>query len=250
MNDFTRAIDFIFSHQTLLWTKTLEHLELSGAAIGVAIVIALPLGLWLGHLHRGSFLAISVGNVGRALPSLAMISIGLGVLGIGFLNVMVALIVLAVPILLTNAYLAIDEVDREVVEAARGVGMSALQVFTRVELPLGIPLLFAGLRTAAVYVISTATLAAIAGGGGLGDIIANQASYRFEGVLGAALWVTTLALSADLAFGALQFALTPRDLRGRAAFAPAGPGPAADPHARGAWSRVTSPSTETMRTHR
>lgn len=212
---FADAVRFIADNPRLLGEKTLEHLALSGAAIGVSLAIALPLGVWLGHLHRGSFLAINVGNAGRALPSLAIIAIGLAIFGIGFTNVMVALVVLAVPPILTNAYVAVDEVDPDAVEAARGMGMSGRQLLARVELPLALPLLFAGVRTASVYVVATATLAAIAGGGGLGDIIVNQASYRLEGVIGAALCVSALALGLDALLGSVQRLLTPAGLRGR-----------------------------------
>jgi osmoprotectant transport system permease protein len=212
---FPDAFRFIGDHPGLLWTKTAEHIELSAASMGVALAIAIPLGIWLGHLHRGSFLAVNVSNIGRALPSLAVVAIGLAFFGLGFTNVMVALVVLAVPPMLTNAYVAVDRVDPDAVEAARGMGMRPWQVLLRIELPLALPLVFAGVRTAAVYVVSTATLAAFAGGGGLGDIIANQASYRLEGVVGAALCVSALALAADLVFGALQLAVTPRGLRRR-----------------------------------
>ena len=135
----------------------------------------------LGHLHRGSFVAVNVANIGRALPTLVVIAVGFTFLGIGFTNVMVALVMLAVPPILTNAYVAVDEVDPDAVEAARGMGMTPRQVLRRVELPLALPLLFAGIRTAAVFVVATATIAAIAGGGGLGDILVNQASYRIRG---------------------------------------------------------------------
>jgi osmoprotectant transport system permease protein len=227
MSDFVDAFTFMGDHLSLLGDKTLEHLELSVAAMVVALAIALPIGLWLGHVHRGSFIAINVSNIGRALPSLAVIAIGLGILGIGFTNVLVALVVLAVPPMLTNAYLAVDQVEPDAVESARGMGMNAWQVFGRVELPMAIPLLFAGIRTAVVYVIATATLAAIAGGGGLGDILVNQASYGLPGVLAAAFWVAALALVADLGFAALQRLITPRGLR-KAAQAPlAGPPPTA-----------------------
>jgi osmoprotectant transport system permease protein len=212
---FLDGLRFVAENPGLIAEKTGEHLVLSGAAIGVALVLAIPLGVWLGHLHRGSFLAINVGNLGRALPSLAVIAIGLAVFGIGFTNVMVALVVLAVPPMLTNAYVAVDEADAEAVEAARGMGMSPLQVLLQVELPLAAPLLFAGIRTASVYVVATATLAAIAGGGGLGDVIVNQASYRLAGVIGAALCVSALALLVDLAFAALQRMVTPQGLRSR-----------------------------------
>jgi osmoprotectant transport system permease protein len=215
---FVDGLRFVGENTSFIWDKTLEHLALSGASMGLAVLIAIPLGVWLGHLHRGSFLAINVGNIGRALPSLAVIAIGLAFLGIGFTNVMVALIVLAVPPILTNAYVAVDGVDSDAVEAARGMGMSPLQVLWRVELPLALPLIFAGIRTASVYVISTATIAAIAGGGGLGEIIVNQASYRLQGVVGAAMCVSALAFVVDFAFAALQRLATPAGLKERPAF--------------------------------
>lgn len=213
MKDFRHAFTFMGDNAHLMLTKVAEHLELSGAAIGVALVIALPLGVWLGHIHRGSFIAVNVANIGRALPSLAVIAIGLAILGIGFVNVMVALVVLAVPPVLTNAYVAVDGVDPEAVEAARGMGMKPSQVLWQVELPLALPLIFAGIRTGAVYVIATATLAAIAGGGGLGDIIVNQANYGLPGVLAGAIAVAALAFAAEGLLALLQRAVTPRGLR-------------------------------------
>jgi osmoprotectant transport system permease protein len=212
---FVDALRFVFDNVSFILDKAVEQLLLSGAAIGVALLIAVPLGVFLGHVHRGSFIAVNVGNIGRALPSLALIAFFLPIFGIGFLNVMVALVVLAVPPILTNAYVAVDGVEPDAVEAARGMGMSARQIITRVELPLAIPLLFAGIRTSVVYVVATATIAAIAGGGGLGDIIVNQASYRLAGVIGAALCVVVLAFAVDAVFAGLQRALTPVPLRGR-----------------------------------
>lgn len=218
---FADAFSFIVERRELLLGKIWEHLLLSGGAVGVALALAVPLGVWLGHLHRGSLIAINAANVGRALPSLAVIAIGFGFLGFGFVNVLVALVILAVPPILTNAYVAVDEVDPDAVEAARGMGMTSLQVLRRVELPLALPLLFVGIRSAAVYVVASATIAAVAGGGGLGEILFNQASYRTEGLVGAAIVVSALAVAADAAFGGLQWALTPRGLRARApAFAP------------------------------
>jgi osmoprotectant transport system permease protein len=213
VNDFLDALSFIAHNQSLLARKVGEHLVLSGAALGLSLLIAVPLGLWLGHLHRGSFVAVTLANLGRALPSLAVIAILLAPLGVGFTTNMIALVVLAVPPILTNTYVAIDGVDRDAVEAARGMGMRDVEVLTRVELPLGLPLLFAGVRTAAVYVVATATLAGIAGGGGLGDIIVDQASYRLQGVLGAAICVAVLALAVEVLFAGLQRAVTPRGLR-------------------------------------
>ena len=215
MQTFVDAIEFLFDNPGLIGDKTVEHLVLSGAAIGVALVLALPLGVWLGHLHRGSFIAINASNVGRALPSLAVISIGLGLLGVGFLNVMVALVILAAPVMLTNAYVAVDQVDPDAVRAARGMGMRPSQVLLRVELPLALPLMFAGIRTAAVYVVATAPLAALAGGGGLGDIIVNQPTYGLEGVVGGSLAIAALAFVTEGLFAVLQHLVTPRALRKR-----------------------------------
>jgi osmoprotectant transport system permease protein len=200
---FVDAFRFIPDHAHLLLAKTAEHVELSAAALGIALVLALPLGLWLGHRHRGLFLTLSVSNVGRALPRLT-------IFGIGFWNNTAALVALAVPPILTNAYFAVDGVDRDAVEAARGMGLTELQVLTRVELPLGLPLVVAGVRIAAIFVIATATIAAIAGGGGLGEIIVNQASYGLAGVVAASLCVSALAFAAALLLGLLHRAVSPR----------------------------------------
>jgi osmoprotectant transport system permease protein len=192
----------------------LETLKVGAIGVAISIVLAVPLGVWLGHLHRGSFLAINIGNIGRALPSLVVLAIGDAFLGLGLTVVEVALVILAFPPIVTNAYLAVDGVDRDLVDAARGMGMTGTEILTRVELPLAVPLLFAGIRTAAVFVISTTTIAALAGfSGSLGDVIANETSYHFSGVLGAAICVAALALAVDGALTLLQRALTPRGLR-------------------------------------
>lgn len=213
---FADALRFVVDERRLIIEKTWEHLLLSGAALAIALALALPLGVWLGHRHRGSFLAVNVANLGRALPSLAVIAVGFVFLGVGFWSVALALVVLAVPPILTNAYVAVDGVETEIVEAASGMGMTGRQILTRVELPLALPLIFTGIRTATVFVVATATIAAVAGGGGLGDIIVNQAGYGLDGVVGAAIWVSLLALLADAAVGLLQRSLTPPALRGSA----------------------------------
>jgi osmoprotectant transport system permease protein len=207
---FVDAFRFMGDQHALLLQKTWEHLELSLAALGIALVLALPLGVLLGHLHRGSFLAISASNIGRALPSLVLIAFGITILGIGFWNNTAALTILAIPPILTNAFFGVDGVDRDIVEAARGMGMTGGQVLFRVELPLAAPLVFAGIRIAAIFVIATATIAAVAGGGGLGEIIVNQASYRLAGVVAASLWVSFLAFAAAGALALLRKSLTPR----------------------------------------
>jgi osmoprotectant transport system permease protein len=211
---FVDAFRFMADNPHLLFAdKMIVHLRLSGFAIGVSLVIAIPLGVWLGHIHRGSFLAINSSNVLRALPSLATIAIGISVFGLGAKNVVFALTVLGAPPMLTNAYVAVDGVERGITEAARGMGMKPLQMLLRVELPLALPLIFAGIRTSVVFIVATATLGAFVGGGGLGDIIVNQASYGLGGVIAGALVIAALAFAADFAFGGLQRLVTPPGLR-------------------------------------
>jgi osmoprotectant transport system permease protein len=208
-------LNFFADNTGLLFDKTLEHLAIAGIGMFVALLVALPAGVFLGHRHAGAFLAINISNVFRALPSLALIAISLALFGLSLLNVEVALVALAVPPILTNAYTAVDGVDPDAVEAARGMGMTERQVLTSVELPLSWPLIFAGIRTAAVYVVATAPLAAIAGGGGLGDIILNQPTYKLAGVIGATIVVVVLAFAVDLLFALVQRAVTPRGLQTR-----------------------------------
>jgi len=207
------AFRFIVDNPHLLLTKAFEQLELSGAALGLALAVALPLGIVLGHLHRGSGVAIGASIVGRALPSIFLIAVFLTILGLGFTNNMVALAVLALGPVLTNAYLGVEGVDRDAVEAARGMGMSGRGILSRVELPLALPLLYIGVRVAAVTVVATAPIAAYAGGGGLGDIIANQATYRLSGVLGASICVMALSAGVWIGLLALQRATTPKGVR-------------------------------------
>jgi osmoprotectant transport system permease protein len=206
-------VNFFSDNASLLFDKTLAHLGIAAIAMAIAVLLALPLGIFLGHRHSGAFLAINISNVFRALPSLALIAISLALVGLSLINVEVALVALAVPPILTNAYTAVDGVDPDAVEAARGMGMTERQVLTDVELPLSWPLIFAGIRTAAVYVVATAPLAAIAGGGGLGDIILNQPTYRMVGVIAATIIVVVLAFAVDALFAMLQRAVTPRGLQ-------------------------------------
>jgi osmoprotectant transport system permease protein len=210
---FIDAFRFLWDDRSFVGTKVVEHVELSAISVGIAAAIALPIGTWLGHIHRAGFVAINVSNLLRALPSLAVISIFLPALGIGHTVVVIALVVLGAPLILTNSYVAVDGVDPDVVEAARGMGLTPLQILLRVELPLALPLIFAGVRTAAVYVIATATLAGVVGGGSLGDIIFNQPTYFLSGVIGAALLVSALAFAGYFLFALLERLLTPRGLR-------------------------------------
>lgn len=209
MSDLVR---FFGDHGGLLASKALSHIGICAIAIAVALAIALPLGVWLGHRHRGAYIAINISNALRALPSLALIAISLALLGLSVINVETALVALAIPPILTNAYTAVDGVDPDAVDAARGMGMNEREVLTVVELPQSWPLIFAGIRTASVYVIATAPLAAIAGGGGLGDIILNQPSYRLVGVIAATIVTVALAFAVDGLLGLVQRAVTPRGL--------------------------------------
>lgn len=221
MNNFTQAFDFIGRNGSIpgypglptLTHLTYETLKISAIGILISLVVAIPLGVWLGHIHRGSFVAINLGNIWRSLPSLAVLAIGVAFLGVGLRNVEVALIVLAVPPMITNAYVAVDGVDREVVDAARGIGMTGWQILRQVELPMGLPLIFAGVRTASLFVVSTTTIASLAGySGTLGDIINNEASYHLYGVIGAAISIAALALIIEVVLAGAQRALTPRGL--------------------------------------
>ncbi len=222
MGKFVDAFKFIFRngqlpgqpHFTTLTYYALGTLKVTAIAMVISLAIALPIGIALGHRHRGSFVAINLGNVWRALPSLVVLAIGAAFLGIGLKNVLLALVVLAVPPIITNAYVGIDEVDRDLVDAARGMGMTGWQVLRRVELPLAVPLVMAGVRTAALFVVSTTTLAAYAGyGDSLGEIVNNEAGYHLSGVLGAAICIAGLAIVIEVVLALVQRAMTPPPLR-------------------------------------
>ncbi|MEV7543236.1 ABC transporter permease [Streptomyces sp. NPDC089915] len=186
-----------WSGENGVWHRLAEHLLVSGIALGVACAVALPVGLWLGHVGRGGALAVNVSNVGRAVPVFAVLALFMvsPLRTAGYLPTVVALVLFAVPPLLTNAYVGMREVDRSVVEAARGMGMSGRQLFWRVELPLARGLVMTGLRSGAVQVIATATIAAMVGQGGLGRIItAGFNTYNTPQVVAGALLVALLAL--------------------------------------------------------
>ncbi len=194
--------------------RLVEHVELTAAAVGIAAAIALPLALWLGHTRqapRFGVTVLSLSNASRAVPVFAVLVL-LAATPVGFGNraTVLALVLFAVPPLLTNAYVGVRGVDRDVVEAARGSGMSGAQVLRRVELPLALPLVAAGVRSAAVQVVATATLAAYVGGGGLGRLIADgfgradPPQTAAGGVL-----VAALALAVEVLLALVQRRLTP-----------------------------------------
>lgn len=198
--------------------RLLEHVELSFAAVGLAILIGFPIGLLIGHTRRGEFLAVSIANLGRAIPSFAILSIVFQLvldisprLAFGFVPTVVALTLLGIPPVLTNTYVGIQSVDADTVEAARGMGMRGRQVLGRLEIPLAAPLILAGIRTAAVQVVATATLAALIAGGGLGRYIIDGFAQTDDGqLLAGAILVALLAVITELAFAGLQRVVTPR----------------------------------------
>jgi osmoprotectant transport system permease protein len=216
---------FIWLNDPLNWTnpdgilvRTKEHLVISAMAVGLACLLAWPLGIWLGHIGRGGTFVLAVANVTQAIPTVALLVIlPLTVIGSGQPAIVLALAVFAVPPLLGNSYLGLREVDRDVRDAALGMGMSPRHLLTRVELPLALPYLAAGLRTAAVQVVATATLATFVNGGGLGSIISlgfglGLASGGDQVVAGAIL-VITLCLVVEGVLALAQWIVTPRPLR-------------------------------------
>lgn len=213
MNEIFGAFPFMATNFGMLMEKTGEHLIISLLPLAAAILVGVPIGIWLGHIHKGEFLAVSITNIGRALPSLALIAILIGFVGIGMLNAMIALFVLAFPPILSFAFQAVNSADRDLTRAARGMGMTPLQVLNKVELPLGLPMIISGIRTAAVLTVSSATIATIAGSGGLGDVILNQVAYGIEGVLAGAVWVAILAILVDQVFALLLRVAAPTGVR-------------------------------------
>jgi osmoprotectant transport system permease protein len=203
-------------------TRILEHVEVSGLAVLVGVLVALPIGLYLGHTGRFGFIAVNVANVGRAIPSLAAIALAIPIAGtllgvqngLGFWPTFIALIPLAIPPVLTNAYVAVRAVDRDVIEAARGVGLSEAGILRRVELPLALPVILAGIRTAAVNVVATATLGALVAFGGLGRyIVDGLALQEYDRLFAGALLVALLAIAVEVAFGTFERAAVSPGIR-------------------------------------
>ena len=190
-----------------------SHMLVSLVAIAIAVAIAVPLGLYLGHVGRGEFLAVSVSNVGRAVPTLALLAFFVAFVGIGFTNVVLVLTLLAIPPILTNTYVGVRQVNRESVDAARGVGFTEGQIIRKIELPMALPTIFGGLRTSAVAVVATATIAPLANVQSLGNPIVEPQTYGDAGQLGAAIVVALITLATDAGLGALQRAVTPKGLK-------------------------------------
>ena len=191
-----------------------QHVQLSAESVAIGALIALPIGIGLGHFGRFGNLAINISNVGRAVPSFAILVIAFQLFGLGDTPIILALTALAIPPMVTNSYVALREVDPDIKEAARGMGYRELAQLVRVELPLAVALIMAGIRTSAVQVVATATLAAIVAGGGLGRyIIDGFATQIYTEVFAGAILVALLALATELSLSALERVLVPRGLR-------------------------------------
>jgi osmoprotectant transport system permease protein len=215
--------------------RLFEHLVISGIAVLVATAIAIPVGLYVGHTNRGSSLAINLANIGRAVPSYAMMVIILPItlyladvfhydatFGLTFLPIFLAMMFLAIPPLLVSTYAGLRSVERDLIEAGRGMGLTERQILTRIELPIASPIIVGGFRTATLQVIATATIGAILGGGGLGRFIfdgLNQGLAGRTSIYAGAIMVAALAIGVDAILAYLQRRLTPRAL-----LAPRGPG--------------------------
>jgi len=224
LSDFGDALDFIVNTREAqtgsvevgglaeVLEFTWEHVKVSAAATGIACALAIPVGLALGHAGKGELLAISISNIGRAVPSLALIAFFVAYLGVGFTNVTLALVLLAIPPILTNTYVGVRQVRPDVIDAGHGMGLSAAQVVRRIELPLALPSIFGGIRTSAVNVVATATIAPLAGVLTLGDYILSANVYGEDGRLAGAIMVALLALAVEALFAGLQRLSVPRGL--------------------------------------
>ena len=225
LGPFGDAVQFIFEQRESqagtvqvggpgeIWELTWTHLKLSLVATLVATLLATPLGIWLGHIGRFQFMATSISNIGRAVPALGLIVFFIAVVRGGFLNVAVALVLLAIPPIITNTYVGMRGVDRETVDAARGNGLTGMQIARDVELPLALPTIMGGIRIALVSVIATATVAPLANVDTLGRPIVSPNVYGTAGQLAACIVVAILTFAADAVLAAVQRAITPRGLK-------------------------------------
>jgi osmoprotectant transport system permease protein len=226
LGSFGGAFDFIFHQQASsvtgghpvggpseVWQLMEAQIKVSVIALAGSIALALPVGAYFGHKGRGEFFAVAFGNAGRALPEIAVVFLLAAVIGVGLENVAIALMILGVPPILNNTYVAIRQVDQDAVQAARGMGMTELGLLLRVELPLGVPTIMGGVRTSAINIIATATIASFVGYSDLGDFITQQQVYGTEGAVAGAILVAFLAIGAELVLAGVQRALTPKGLK-------------------------------------
>ena len=228
IDSFTGAFDFILhSRQAVgsghadvpvggipfIWTFARTQLEVSALALGGALAVGMPIGLILGHIGKGEYFAVGFGNAGRAVPEIAVVFLLAALIGIGLGNVALALGILGLPPILTNTFVAIRQVDPTAVQAAEGVGMRPWQVILRVELPLAAPTIMTGIRTAAINIFATATIASFVGLSTLGDLVTGTNVYGTDGVVAGAIVIAVLAGSIEAALAGVQRLVTPRGLK-------------------------------------
>jgi osmoprotectant transport system permease protein len=223
---FSDAISFIFEPQpgprvaaddvgglAEVWGFMWTQIWISVVALAIACAVAIPAGVYFGHRGTGEFLAVALGNAGRAIPELILIALMVAFIGVGPDVVTIALLILGIPPILTNTFVGVRQVDRNAIDAARGMGMTELEVIRKVELPLAVPTLMSGVRTGAIAIVSTATIASLAGVTTLGDYIINRGLYGDTGLLAGAILVAVLALVFELVLAGVQRLLTPHGLR-------------------------------------
>jgi osmoprotectant transport system permease protein len=226
IDSFVGAFDFILHQRdavtgghvqvgglAYVWTFARTQLEVSAVALGGALAVAMPIGLLLGHIGKGEFFAVGFGNAGRAVPEIAVVFLLAAIIGIGLGNVAIALGILGLPPILTNTFVAVRQVDPTAVEAAEGMGMRPWEVILRVELPLAAPTIMAGIRTAAINIFATATIASFVGLSTLGDLITGRNVYGDDGVLAGAIVIAVLAGVIELALAGVQWLVTPRGVK-------------------------------------
>jgi osmoprotectant transport system permease protein len=202
------VLAWLADHPQAFETAVSRHIALSATALAAAMALALPLALVLVRWHRAAGAVIAAVNVLRTIPSLALLAAALPLLGTGFLPAVIALTLYGLPAILINTHTALREVDADVVEAGLGQGMTDRQVMRRIRIPLGLPVIFAGVRTAAVQIVSAATLAAFIGGGGLGELItAGMGTLNIAELVLGGLAVAALAMATELAFAALEWSV-------------------------------------------
>jgi osmoprotectant transport system permease protein len=225
LGQFGNAVDFILHGQEAqtggvqvggsdqVIDLTLAQLKVTALAMLVGLAIALPAGLVLGHYGKGEAFAVGTANAGRAIPELALIAFLAAAIGVGLRNLTFALAVLAIPPILTNTFTGMRQVDRGAVDAAKGMGMTAVSVIGRVEAPLAVPTIMSGVRTATINVVATATIAPLAGFQTLGLYIIGRNVYGDDGALAAGICVALLALSLEFLLAGIQRLLTSPGLR-------------------------------------
>lgn len=226
IDSFVGAFDFIFhSRQAVtgggvpvggipyIWPFARTQLEVSAIALGGALAIAMPIGLILGHIGKGEYFAVGFGNAGRAVPEIAVVFLLAVIIGIGLGNVAIALGILGLPPILTNTFVAVRQVDPTAVQAGRAMGMRPWQVIARVELPLAAPTIMAGVRTAAINIYATATIATFVGLSTLGDLITSESVYGRDGVVAGAILIAFFAMLIEATLAGVQWLLTPRGLK-------------------------------------